>query len=89
MLRSADEDAVLVSEPPFPVHDGGPVRLRDYLVALLDQGVRIDSNHKQIAHDRATWRVRVHDGDGIVSEGVSEAAFAGDRISGLRLGPTG
>jgi NTE family protein len=85
MLQSADEDAVLVSEPPFPVPDGGPVRLRDYLVGVLDQGVRIDSNHKQIAHDGVTWRVRVRDGDGTVSEGVAEATFSGNRITGLRL----
>lgn len=89
MLESADEDAVLVAEPPFPVHDGARVRLRDYLVGVLDEGVRIDSNHKQVARDRVTWRVRVRDGDGAVTEGVAEAVFAGNRISGLRLGPTG
>jgi NTE family protein len=87
MLQWADEDAVLISEPPFPASDAGRVRLRDYVESVLDQEVRIDPTRKQIARDRVTWRIRMRTGDGTVSEGVAEAAITGNRISGLRLGP--
>jgi NTE family protein len=49
MLAMAEDDAVLVSEPPFRVSDDGRVPLRDYLDAVLDREVRIDPTRKQIA----------------------------------------
>jgi NTE family protein len=87
VLGSIDDGAVLTTQPPFRVADAERIPLREHLAGLLDQGVRIDPTRKQIARDRATWRIRVQHADGTVIDGVAEAAFAGARIAGLRLGP--
>jgi hypothetical protein len=78
---------VLVAQPPFQPADTEQLSLRDHLAALLDRGVRVDPTHKQIARDRAVWRIRVRRADGTVVDGVAEAAFTGNRLASLRLGP--
>jgi NTE family protein len=87
MLALLEDGAVLVAQPPFQPADTEQLSLRDHLAALLDRGVRVDPTHKQIARDRAVWRIRVRRADGTVVDGVAEAAFTGNRLASLRLGP--
>jgi NTE family protein len=87
MLASLEDGAGLVAQPPFGVAEAERLSPREHLAALLDRGVRVDPTHKQIARDRAVWRIRVRRADGTVVDGLAEAGFSGNRLTGLRLGP--
>ncbi|GAA2875055.1 patatin-like phospholipase family protein [Pseudonocardia halophobica] len=77
------EEARLVSVAPF--RDRADEPLRGHIPALLDGTFTIDPTRKQVAGDRATWTLRLHDGP--AAAGQAEAEFTDGRVSGLRLGP--
>lgn len=85
-LRAATtEESRLVSAAPFRDRGGEGVPLWEHIPALLDGTFEIDPTHKQVAGDRATWTLRMHDGP--AAYGRAEAEFTDGRVSGLRLGP--
>lgn len=89
VLVSVSEETVLVCEPPFPAWEGGGdfAGLRKLVEATFEQDIAIDPTHKQVARDRATWSIRMCDGDGPATRGEAEVTFTGARIDGIRLGP--
>jgi NTE family protein len=80
-----DDDAVLVSRPPFP--ESGPTRgaehVRRFLREHLGRGLAIDLTRKQVAGSRVTWTARA--GAGTVL-GAVHAEFRDGRITRLELG---
>jgi NTE family protein len=85
-----DEDATLVSGPPFP--DEGPYRgadeVRGFLRERLARGIAIDLNHKQVAGSRVTWTARA--GSGVPGRrGTVHAEFRDGKVTSLELAGPG
>jgi NTE family protein len=83
------EDAELVSAAPFPERGShlGAHAVRRFVEKHLATGVRVDSTRKQVARDRVTWTVRVHDpGQGTSLPGQVDAGFRAGKVADLRLG---
>jgi NTE family protein len=80
-----DDDAVLVSRPPFP--QSGPTRgaeqVRRFLREHLGSALTIDLTRKQIAGRRVTWTARAG-ADTVL--GAVQAEFRDGRIACLELG---
>jgi NTE family protein len=87
------DESELVSSPPFPAlaPQRGVERIRRYVQEHLMVDIALDLTRKQIAKDRVTWSVGVRRSGGSQRgprvEGRAEAAFRGDTILSLRLGP--
>jgi NTE family protein len=84
-MELVDDDAALVSRPPFP--ESGPSRgaehVRRFLREHFGGGLAIDLTRKQIAGSRVTWTARA-DAHGV--RGAVRAEFSGGRITSLELG---
>ena len=83
------EDAELISAAPFPDRGShlGSHAVRRFVEKHLATGVWVDSTRKQVARDRVTWTVRVHDpGEGTSLPGQVDAGFRAGKITDLRLG---
>lgn len=80
-----DDDAVLVSGPPFP--ESGPTRgaehVRRFLREHFGGGLAIDLTRKQVAGNRVTWTARA---DADAMPGAVRAEFRDGRITSLELG---
>ncbi len=81
VLATFADDAVILSEAPFPSRNGD---LRGFLTDHLGD-IRIDPSRKQIAGDRVTWTMRLRTGTAATIEGFAELTVTGDRVSALRL----
>jgi NTE family protein len=83
-----DDDAALVSRPPFP--ESGPTRgaehVRRFLREHFGGGLAIDLTRKQVAGSRVTWTVRA---DPHTVLGAVHAEFRDGRITSLELGGRG
>ena len=89
MMDLFAEDAELVSAAPFPERGShlGSHAVRRFVEKHLATGVRVDSTRKQVARDRVTWTVRVHDpGQGTSLPGQVDAGFRAGKVTDLRLG---
>jgi NTE family protein len=80
-----DDDAALVSRPPFP--ETGPTRgaehVRRFLREHLGGGLAIDLTRKQVAGSRVTWTARAEPRTVL---GLVHAEFRDGRITSLELG---
>jgi NTE family protein len=86
-MRLVDDDAALVSGPPFPEHSRarGADHVRRFLGENLGTGVAIDLTRKQVAGSRVTWTARAHR-DAADLLGTVQVEFREGRITSLELG---
>jgi NTE family protein len=87
VMRSFAPDAAVESAAPFPeapaVRD--VQRVRSFVSDHLCDDIQIDPTHKQVAQDRATWKIRMRHEDETVP-GVAEAEIGEGRVTKLRIG---
>jgi NTE family protein len=85
VMDFVEDDAALVSRPPFPESDPtrGAEHVRRFLREHFGGGLAIDPTRKQVAGTAVTWTARA-DPDGV--PGTVRAEFRDGRIASLQLG---